>query len=376
MRKRGDSNFHHSLWRFRYVCFNALRNQPSPCDRLAAERGDAAEKMCFILHNTHTDTTVVCMLRVRSYSLGGPGQGPQPLARVTGPAAGARPWSGGRQRGRSTVVGQDKGEQDEHPRVRHRRAESADSRRRTRHWQGHRPGLCRGWGRCGGQRPDPYRSQQGSRGEIRALGRNALALTGDATKTADMDRVTQQVLEGFGHLDTLVTCVGDSIRKPVVQLPGTATAGMTEDEWRFIVDINLTEAFQGCRALGPHLLARRQGAVVNISGWASFRGRAGSAAYDAAKAGVMRFTESLAQEWAPFGVRVNAVALGSFPDPEQMSAEAYQQRNTTAAKTVPLGRVGRLKEVGYLAVFLASPAAAYVTGQTWAVDGGVSIQSA
>ena len=126
--------------------------------------------------------------------------------------------------------------------------------------------------------------------EVQALGRNALALTGDATKAADMDRVAQQVLDRFGHLDTLVTCVGDSIRKPVVQLPGTATPGMTEDEWHFIVDINLTEAFQGCRALGPHLLARRQGAVVNISGWASFRGRAGSAAYDAAKAGVMRFS--------------------------------------------------------------------------------------
>ena len=80
-------------------------------------------------------------------------------------------------------------------------------------------------------------------------------------------------------------------------------------------------------------------------------------------------------EWAPFGVRVNALAPGSFPDPEQMSAEAYQQQ-AAAAKTVPLGRVGRLKEVGYVAVFLASPAAAYVTGQTWAVDGGVSIQTA
>jgi NAD(P)-dependent dehydrogenase (short-subunit alcohol dehydrogenase family) len=140
--------------------------------------------------------------------------------------------------------------------------------------------------------------------EVRALGRNALALTGDATKAADMDRVAQQVLEGFGHLDTLVTCVSDSIRKPVVQLPGTSTPGMTEDEWRFIV------------------------------------------------------------------------APGSFPDPEQMSAEAYQQRDAAAAKTVPLGRVGRLKEVGYVAVFLASPAAAYVTGQTWAVDGGVSIKTA
>jgi NAD(P)-dependent dehydrogenase (short-subunit alcohol dehydrogenase family) len=212
--------------------------------------------------------------------------------------------------------------------------------------------------------------------EVRALGRNALALIGDATRTADMDRVAQQVLEGFGHVDTLITCVGDSIRKPVVQLPGTSTAGMTEDDWRCIVDINLTEAFQGCRALGPHLLARRRGSVINISGWASFRGRAGSTAYDAAKAGVMRFTESLAQEWAPFGIRVNAVAPGSFPDPAQMSSETYQQRQEAAATTVPLGRVGRLKEVGYLAVFLASPAAAYVTGQTWAVDGGVSIKTA
>ena len=212
--------------------------------------------------------------------------------------------------------------------------------------------------------------------EVKALGRQALALTGDATKAADMDQIAQQVLDGFGHLDTLITCVGDSIRKPVVQLPGTTTPGMTEEEWHFIVDVNLTEAFQGCRALGPHLLERRQGCVINISGWASFRGRAGSAAYDASKAGVMRFTESLAQEWAPYGVRVNAVAPGSFPDPEQMSPEAYAQRNEAAAKSIPLQRVGRLKEVGYAAVFLASPAAAYVTGQTWAVDGGVSIQSA
>jgi len=90
----------------------------------------------------------------------------------------------------------------------------------------------------------------------------------------------------------------------------------------------------------------------------------------------MRFTESLAQEWASFGVRVNAVAPGSFPDPEQMSPEAYRQRDAAAAKTVSVGRVDRLKEVGYLAVFLASPTAAYVTGQTWAVDGGVSVKSA
>ena len=210
--------------------------------------------------------------------------------------------------------------------------------------------------------------------EVRAMGRTALPVTGDATTAADMDLILSRVLSEFGHIDTLVNCVGDAIRKPVVKLPGTADEGMTEEEWHRIVDINLTEAFQGCRAIGPHLLERGQGSVINISGVASFRGRPFSAAYDAAKAGIMRFTESVAQEWAPFGVRINTVAPGSFPDPEQMSGEAYQARQDTARETVPLGRLGNLKEPGYLCVFLASPAASYITGQTWAVDGGVSIK--
>ncbi len=211
-------------------------------------------------------------------------------------------------------------------------------------------------------------------GEIRALGRAALPLTGDATRTAEMERIAEEVLREFGRIDTLVNCVGDAIRKPVSRLPD-GSEGMSEEEWHFVVDVNLTEAFTGCRALGPHLLERRSGNVINISGFASFRGRAGSAAYDAAKAGLMRFTESLAQEWAPYGVRVNCVAPGYFPDPAQMSPEAYQARQEQARGQVPLGRVGDLKEPGYLCVFLASPAAAYITGQTWAVDGGVSIMS-
>ena len=210
--------------------------------------------------------------------------------------------------------------------------------------------------------------------EVRALGRAALPLTGDATKASDMERIAADTLREFGHVDTLINCVGDAIRKPVSALPD-GSEGMTEEEWHFVVDVNLTEAFQGCRALGPHLLERRSGNAINISGFASFRGRAGSAAYDAAKAGVMRFTESLAQEWAPYGVRVNCVAPGYFPDPAQISVEAYQARQDQARVQIPLGRLGELKEPGYLCVFLASPAAAYITGQTWAVDGGVSIMS-
>ena len=101
--------------------------------------------------------------------------------------------------------------------------------------------------------------------EARALGRQAIALSGDATKSADMDRIAEQVLAEFDHVDTLVNCVGDSIRKPVVKLPGTDLEGMTESDWRHVVDINLTEAFQGCRALGSHMLERGQGCVINIS---------------------------------------------------------------------------------------------------------------
>ena len=210
--------------------------------------------------------------------------------------------------------------------------------------------------------------------EVRALGRTALPLTGDATKAADMERIAADTLREFGHVDTLINCVGDAIRKPIAALPD-GSEGMSEEEWHFVVDVNLTEAFQGCRALGPHLLERGGGNVINISGFASSRGRARSAAYDAAKAGLMRFTESLAQEWAPYSVRVNCVAPGYFPDPEQLSAEAYLGRQEQAKGQVPLGRLGELKEPGYLCVFLASPAASYITGQTWAVDGGVSIMS-
>ena len=86
------------------------------------------------------------------------------------------------------------------------------------------------------------------------MGRVCLPLTGDATAAAGADAAVARTIAEFGHIDTLINCVGDAIRKPVAQLPGSATPGMTEAEWRSIVDINLTEAFQGCRAVGPHLL--------------------------------------------------------------------------------------------------------------------------
>ncbi|MBI4200791.1 MAG: SDR family oxidoreductase [Chloroflexi bacterium] len=208
---------------------------------------------------------------------------------------------------------------------------------------------------------------------VRSMGRQGLAFAADATDAAAMERLAQRVLGRFGPLDVLVNCVGDSISKPVVALPGGEGEGMSERDWRFIVDVNLTQAFTGCRAFGPHMLERKKGAVINISSFAAFRAQARRSAYDAAKAGLGQFTASLALEWAPFGVRVNAIAPGQFPDPEQMTPEEYQRRDKEAGRRVPLGRVGRLREVGLLAVYLASDASAYVTGQTWCIDGGLSV---
>ena len=208
--------------------------------------------------------------------------------------------------------------------------------------------------------------------QVRAMGRKTLALAGDATKLADMNKVVGQAIEGFGGIDILVNCVGDSIRMPIANIPQGAD-GMSEEDWHHILDVNLTSAFTCCSAVGPHFFEKRSGVVINISSFASFRAAAFRSAYDAGKAGLMRFTESLALEWAPYGIRVNAIAPGMFPDPEQLTAEEFKRREETGVSQVPLGRMGQLREVGLLAVYLASDAAAYVTGQTWAIDGGQSI---
>jgi NAD(P)-dependent dehydrogenase (short-subunit alcohol dehydrogenase family) len=209
--------------------------------------------------------------------------------------------------------------------------------------------------------------------EIQSHGGKAVAYATDATRYADMERLAAEVLDSFGPIDVLVNCVGDSIVKPLVARPGLSETGMSESEWRFIMDVNLTQVFTGCKAFGAHFLQQRRGSIINLSGVAAVRAGATRSAYSAAKAGVVSFTEVMALEWAPFHVRVNAIAPGSVPDPAQMTPEELSKRNALAASRVPLARVGHLREVGLLALYLACDASAFVTGQTWSIDGGASI---
>jgi NAD(P)-dependent dehydrogenase (short-subunit alcohol dehydrogenase family) len=202
-------------------------------------------------------------------------------------------------------------------------------------------------------------------------GRRGFGWAADGTRVEPMQALVEQALQQLGGLDILVNCIGDAIRGAVAADPSSPQQKhLSEQDWHTVVDLNLTQAFVGCHVFGPHFVAQKHGVVLNVSSFAAIRAAPMMSAYAAAKAGLTRFTECLALEWAPYGVRVNAIAPGTFPDREQISDQAYQEREQQAAKTIPLARFGQTREVGLLAVYLSSQAAAYITGQTIAIDGG------
>lgn len=206
-----------------------------------------------------------------------------------------------------------------------------------------------------------------------ATGRRVVPIVADVTRPDAVGRAVDEVLATFGRIDVLVNALGDSIRKPLVTLPGTDSAGVTDEELRAIMDINLTEALLCTRAVGPHMLARRSGKVINIASWTTRSGGREMVIYTAAKTALEGFTRAQALEWAPYGVQVNAIAPGLFPDIVTAGEARFQQLTQRAEQTVPLGRAGKLREVGFLALYLASAASDYMTGQTILLDGGLGL---
>ena len=210
----------------------------------------------------------------------------------------------------------------------------------------------------------------------KATGRRVVPLVADVTKSDEVERAMSRILEEFGALDVLVNNLGDSIRKPLVPLPGhdaNAPGPLTDEEYRLILDLNLTEAVLCSRAAGPHMLGRRSGKIVNIGSFASIRGGVNLTIYAAAKTALVGFSRALALEWAPHGVQVNSIAPGLFPDAVTVGEAGYADAVRRARETVPLKREGRLREVGLLAVYLASAASDYMTGQTLYLDGGLTL---
>jgi len=209
----------------------------------------------------------------------------------------------------------------------------------------------------------------------KATGRRVVPVIGDVTNTNGVQHAVDTVMKEFGRIDILINNLGDSIRKPLVALPGRANAAqaLSDDELKFVMDINLTEAILCTRAVGPHMLERRAGKVINISSWTARQGGGDMVVYTIAKTALVGFTRAQALEWAPYRVHVNAIAPGLFPDAVTSGEERARQTAHRAAQMVPLGRPGQLREVGLLALYLASAASNYMTGQTIFLDGGMSL---
>ena len=149
-----------------------------------------------------------------------------------------------------------------------------------------------------------------------STGRRVVPVVADVTTTQGVGRAIDQVLSTFGRIDILVNALGDSLRKPLVGLPGTEASGqpIPDDDLRFIMDINLTEALLCTRAVGPHMLQQRSGKVINVASWTAHQGGGEMVLYTTAKTALAGFTRAQALEWAPFGVQVNCIAPGLFPD--------------------------------------------------------------
>jgi NAD(P)-dependent dehydrogenase (short-subunit alcohol dehydrogenase family) len=217
---------------------------------------------------------------------------------------------------------------------------------------------------------------------VRALGRRSVAVQTDVSQSEQVDGLVAKVLADWGRIDVLVNNAGIYIKVPAVPLSGQAfrppvttrpgPLGLTDEEWHQMLATNLSSAMYGCRAVAPHMLERGYGKIINISSKNGKQASALNAAYSPGKAGLDMLTRVLALEWATQGIRVNAIAPGTFPAGTGDFALNDPAIFKLAEQEVPLRRLGDLRELGLLAVYLASPASDYMTGQIVYLDGGMT----
>lgn len=198
--------------------------------------------------------------------------------------------------------------------------------------------------------------------EIEARGRRSLATTADVSDANSLQALADAAIGTFGKVDILVNAAGRSVRRP--------TLDVSDSEWEEILDTNLTGMLRACRVFGRHMIERRYGRIINIGSLTSVVALHEVAAYGASKAGVAALTKSLAVEWAPHGVCVNAILPGVFRTALNEGLLDGTERGREFLMRTPMRRFGQPEEVAGAAVFLASDAASFVTGHLLAVDGG------
>lgn len=206
---------------------------------------------------------------------------------------------------------------------------------------------------------------ESARKELAERGYETFVVTSDLSRPETIAPMVDAVITHFGRIDILLNNAGASWGAPAASYP--------LDAWNKVLNTNLTGAFLVSQQVGAKsMIPNKSGAIINVASVAGFRGQMGAMqtiAYNASKGGLINFTKSLAAEWAPHGIRVNALAPGFFPS--KMSAGVLKVIDKQIVAMTPLGRLGGDEDLMGPAIFLASDAASYVTGHILSVDGGM-----
>lgn len=198
--------------------------------------------------------------------------------------------------------------------------------------------------------------------EIESLGRRTIRVPSDVCDRSSLEELLAKSLESFGKVDILINCAGKVKRAPTVDFP--------EEAWQGILETNLTGTLRGCQIFGKHMLERGYGRIINIASLNTFVSLLEVAAYAASKAAVGALTKSLAVEWSKRGVLVNAIAPGVFRTALNSELLDSTPRGKEFLARTPMARFGQTEELVGAAVYLASDASSFTTGQILVVDGG------
>ena len=198
--------------------------------------------------------------------------------------------------------------------------------------------------------------------EIEGLGRKSIRCTSDVSDRESIEELLGECGEAFGKVDILVNSAGRTRREPTID--------QSEEDWNAILETNLNGTLRTCQTFGRHMIERGYGRIINIASLSTFVSLFEVAAYSASKAAVASLTKSLAIEWAKNGVNVNAIAPGVFRTALNQKLLDETPRGQEFLTRTPMGRFGNVEELAGAAVFLASDAASYVTGEILVVDGG------